>query len=89
MDYFSITFEMDGREMLALVIKQQSPEEIVYYAHVNEEIAPLQNPQRFSFTDGAFNESLPDKLKKTPELRQAIWAEIYKKEYEVLTERQK
>lgn len=89
MEYFSVIFKLDEREMEALIIKQQSPEEILYYAHVNESIEPLKNPQRFSFVDGAFNESLPDKLKKTPALRQAIWAEIYKEEYEVLTERQK
>ncbi|MBX2924580.1 MAG: hypothetical protein KF746_20430 [Chitinophagaceae bacterium] len=87
MEYFGITFKIDEEDIVALVIKRQSPEEIVYYAHINRDIAPLKNPQQFSFVDGAFNEALPDKLEGTPGLRKAIWTEIYKKEQPVLTER--
>lgn len=89
MEYFSVEFKLDGQDMVALIIKQQSPEEIIYYAHVDEDISPLKNPQRFSFVDGAFNETPPDKLKKTLELRQALWHEIYHKEHAILTERSK
>lgn len=77
MEYFEIHFSFKGEVLKALVVKQQTPEEMVYYAHINAAIAPLQNPQRFSFVDGAFNESLPDAFEDTPVLRNAIWQEIY------------
>lgn len=76
-EYFEISFSFKGQEVMTLVVKQQTPEEVIYYAHINAEVSPLQNPQRFSFVDGAFNESLPDAFEDTPGLRNAIWQEIY------------
>lgn len=77
MEYFEIAFPFDGAVWKGLVVKLQTPEEIIFFVHIDGDITPLQNPQRFSFVDGAFNEALPDDLAGTAELRTAIWQEIY------------
>ncbi|MFT3747758.1 MAG: hypothetical protein QM768_05550 [Agriterribacter sp.] len=84
MEHFEITFLFKGNSVKALVVKQQTPAEITYYVHIDADITPLQNPQRFSFIDGAFNEIMPDEFEDTPLLRNTIWQEIHSRIKKVL-----